>query len=71
MSSGEFYCKSFVILTRAVNVPDPYENLVSSPGLKRITLEPCDKIRLPIIYALCLKVYLSIKTVSGVFYVFL
>ena len=56
-----FTVKSFVILTCAVDVPDPCENWLSTPGPKPITLESCDKIRLPIISALCLKVYLSIK----------
>ena len=36
---GECYCKSFVILTHSVDVPDPFENWMSIPGPKRITLD--------------------------------
>ena len=39
-------------------MPNPCENWVSTPGPKRITLESCDEIKLPIMYAYCLKVYL-------------
>ena len=35
-------------------MPDLCENWVSTPGPKRITLESCDEIKLPIMYAYCL-----------------
>ena len=42
-------------------MPDPCENWMSTPGLKRITLESCDKIKFPIMYAYIVSV---IKIVS-------
>ena len=36
---------------RSIDVPDPCENWVSTPGPKRNNLESCDKIKLPIVYA--------------------
>ena len=38
--------KSFVTLTRLVDVSDQCENWVSTSGPKRITLDSCDKIKL-------------------------
>ena len=64
----ECYCKSIAILSHSVDVPDPCENWVSTPGPKRITLESRDKIKLPIMYAYCLKTHLTYRKmlVSGV-----
>ena len=42
-------------------MPDPCENWASTPGPKRIALESSDKIKLPIMYAFCFKIYLPIQ----------
>ena len=45
------FWSSFVILTRSVDVPDPCENWALTPVPKRITLDACDTIKPPVMYA--------------------
>ena len=59
------YGKSFVILPHSVDVPDPCDNWALTPGPFRITLESRDKITLPIMYAYCLKTYLTSSDVDN------